>query len=732
MNLITDEGGAFVAGGLEPGRYRIRISHVSYRSPQPRAIDLAAGVTGKIVLRLEPRVYEGSSIVVRAGKKHKSFARTITKSSIEHTPGSFEDPLRVLATQPGMETQSDFDGRISFRGGSPEEAGYSLNGIPVPSVYHLGGMTSIFHPSTVEAINAFAGAHPASLGPGTAGFVDVVTSPDFHPGKRVEKGNPRDGSSGMQGANRSRYRLEASPLTMAGLWRWTDEGKLDGLVSLRRTYHDLVLKALGKDGGYTVPNFFDAQARVDWSSGNGQRFSIELLRSGDRMSMGVGGVSPTGSSNRLSLSGDFSRLALDWKRAGEGAGSWEGGLTLAYQPSEYDMRVEGADRESMDWASRAYILKGVASKRGDYHRFEAGTLLMSRRTSYAVSLARGFWQVWSGPPTEGSLEGDPITIAGKADRNTGYHAVYAEETWYPSAMGLSLTGGLRAEYFAVSGEKHLSPRITLGFDSGSTNFRAAWGLYRSHPLDHPGDPSAISESLRTLRAENFVVGMSRDARRAGLFDVEVYLRSTTGMLSEVAPGVFMNEGEGRAYGIDAEWKRSSRRWAVAAAYSYCRSLQRDAGGTLLRSAVERQDGTYAVSWARSDPAWHPGPHDIRHSLRLQGRVDLGSGFRLLVDWSYRTGRPITPIAEVLRGTDGVAYGVEGSPGGKRLPSYHRLDLRLERSFTTGWGVLRTYAEVANAYDRSNVYQANYDKSYTRVNNYLTLPLLPTIGIAAEF
>ena len=40
--------------------------------------------------------------------------------------------------------------------------------------------------------------------------------------------------------------------------------------------------------------------------------------------------------------------------------------------------------------------------------------------------------------------------------------------------------------------------------------------------------------------------------------------------------------------------------------------------------------------------------------------------------------------------------------GARLPTYHRLDVRLSRAWRVGGGVLTFFADVQNVYDRSNI------------------------------
>jgi len=76
----------------------------------------------------------------------------------------------------------------------------------------------------------------------------------------------------------------------------------------------------------------------------------------------------------------------------------------------------------------------------------------------------------------------------------------------------------------------------------------------------------------------------------------------------------------------------------------------------------------------------------------------------------------------------------------RLPSYHRLDLRVTRSFPVGHGVLQAYVDLFNIYGRTNLRSYIFnawlqDDGRMVVNRYdgdELLPFLPSIGFRYEF
>ena len=73
---------------------------------------------------------------------------------------------------------------------------------------------------------------------------------------------------------------------------------------------------------------------------------------------------------------------------------------------------------------------------------------------------------------------------------------------------------------------------------------------------------------------------------------------------------------------------------------------------------------------------------------------------------------------------------------KRLPNYHRMDLRLSRSWQLRTGELRAFVEVRNAYNRQSV--AGYDVSVDDESGEVDLTpeywpgIVPVIGFVWEF
>ena len=73
--------------------------------------------------------------------------------------------------------------------------------------------------------------------------------------------------------------------------------------------------------------------------------------------------------------------------------------------------------------------------------------------------------------------------------------------------------------------------------------------------------------------------------------------------------------------------------------------------------------------------------------------------------------------------------VYGPINSDRLPSYHRLDLRAERTVSPTFSY---YVEMINAYNRKNVSGYTYSTDYSSRKPQTQLPMMLSVGIKAGF
>jgi hypothetical protein len=97
-----------------------------------------------------------------------------------------------------------------------------------------------------------------------------------------------------------------------------------------------------------------------------------------------------------------------------------------------------------------------------------------------------------------------------------------------------------------------------------------------------------------------------------------------------------------------------------------------------------------------------------------------------------TGSPYTPIVGGVLDLDAGPYApIPGGPYSGRLPAFHQLDVRVDKTWLIGRGKMVAYLELRNAYNRANTEELAYRYDYAETKHARGLPILPVIGLRGE-
>ena len=302
-------------------------------------------------------------------------------------------------------------------------------------------------------------------------------------------------------------------------------------------------------------------------------------------------------------------------------------------------------------------------------------------------------------------------------------ALWLEDAWRRGAV--TVTPGLRADYFAYNDELTLSPRIGVTWAAApQTTWAASAGVYHQAPTyrELRGDPQPGVSAFRDLdgdiaspRSVQAVVGVDHFfvSRRLAL-RAEVYGKRFTDLISYDVENVRVvysaeNDSEGYAVGADVQLRGELvpglESWVN---YGFLKTDERFytpviPGGPLGEPVADR----FA---ARGGGAWIPRPTDRRHNLSLfvQDYVPGDDTWTLHVRTLYGTGIPTTaPARDAERSLDAITAFTDGPRNEIRLPSYFRFDLgatkelNVGRSPTGGPLELLATVEVLNVFDQTN-------------------------------
>jgi hypothetical protein len=111
----------------------------------------------------------GISVEAAASRQRERFeviagptVREIDLDELRSLPGVAEaDPVRAIEVLPGVVSTSDFSAAFHVRGGSQDQNLILLDGVPVFSPFHLGGLFSVFNADMIDRVELQSGGFPA-------------------------------------------------------------------------------------------------------------------------------------------------------------------------------------------------------------------------------------------------------------------------------------------------------------------------------------------------------------------------------------------------------------------------------------------------------------------------------------------------------------------------------------------------------------------------------------------
>jgi hypothetical protein len=177
-----------------------------------------------------------------------------------------------------------------------------------------------------------------------------------------------------------------------------------------------------------------------------------------------------------------------------------------------------------------------------------------------------------------------------------------------------------------------------------------------------------------------------------------------------APPSFVNEGRGRIFGTELSVEaRPDERTFGYVAYTLSRSERSDHGGP-----------------------FRPFDHDQTHVLSVAANRKLGAGWELGARFRLVSGEPTTPIlGSVFDARSGVYLPEFGPVNSEQNPTFHQLDVRVEKAFEIGPLTLAPYLDVQNVYNATNAEGYSYNYDYTKREEASGLGLFPNLGVRGE-
>jgi TonB family protein len=700
LRIESDETGQARAVKLAPGSYELRVSHPQFKTEQ-HSEALLDGQTTELTYRLERALeYEAYGAVARVKAPPREVTRrTIEREELTRVAGTRGDALRTIELLPGVSRPPFGAGLVLIRGAAPGDSTVLVDGIPVPLLYHFGGLTSFINSRALERIDFYPGNFSVRYGRALGGIVDVGIrdpSPDKYHGM-IDTNLPLDTSLLLEG-----------PITENASF----------MVAGRRSYVGEVITAVLPDdafGAFAAPVYYDYQGFLTYRPTDKDRLRLGVYGSSDRLDVLFADDADDPGIQGIEIGQQFHRVQLGWRHRYSSELEHDFQLAFGREDNVFSLPPD----LDFDLTTHDLYLRGEWR----YRLSKAVQLIVGTDSTlgqFSVS-----YEGPSLPDSEMAGEGRdfeslPSEIFRLKD-TTFQIGMYLELALQPIKQ-LRIVPGLRLDYEDLIKRFSLDPRIAAIWSvTERTRLKAGFGVF-SQPPEPPqplrgfGNPNLIF-----TQALHYSAGVEQDITSDLSLNVEGFYKSIynrvvgTDYQQATARGVldpppFDNDGIGRIYGLEVQGRKQAKgRWFGFLSY------------TLMRS--ERKD---------HDEPWRPFNFDQTHIFSAAGNVRLGRGWEVGSTIRIVTGNPQTPVAGASFDQDiGTFRAENGRPNSRRSPTFNRIDLRGEKTWVFDSWRLALYLDVQNIYNAKNPEGITYSYNYKQSELVRGLTILPVLGLRGE-
>lgn len=697
--VTTDDAGHFEIDQVAAGSHELYVSAVDFILVK-QTLTVSAGETTDVTIALTDGTGALTQAVTVVGSVDQPLNRIAPSAQVLQTRDLQQlrglitnDPLRAIQVLPGVASGNDFKSEFTVRGSPIDHMQFSFEGIETPLLVHTvqrvvdTGSIAMINGDVLAEVALAGGAYPQRFGDRLGAEVDFR----MREGSR-QRTQLRASVSGTDAAL-----IGEGPIGRGGRGSW--------LTSIRKSYFGLATSRIDTTVPFTF-GFDDAQSKTvyDVNSANQVQFAFTLGRS--RVSLDGSKIQhddPQDARNRSAFA------VLSWR------------TTLS---------------------SRFVVTQRAALGLNDYHNVNNAGIDLARGAGQDL-IYRGDWTFaesahvsfeGSGQLRFSKLHRHDVAVAPSGEGNE-LREQFSARSFAESAHGQmrlsgarwSVTPGLRVDHWTLTADTPVSPWMQANYQlTPHLTLRGGTSLAHQRPTFDELVGLRGTPDLLTERAYHGEFGVEGLVSSRWTWRITAYAREEQNVIrllrtnfqvvngSLIAPSFtthFQNALNGDAHGVEFTLeRRSNSRLTGWASYAYGQASYRD-------------QVTGETFWA---------DFDQRHTLNAYGLYRFNDHFSASA--RFREGSNY-PAEGYWQEHDGALF-VGTTRNDLRIPTYARLDLRLNRTFTRRDTRLTLFAEVLNVLDRNNVRQGTpginpVTFQATHLFDQL-FPRVPSAGVLVEF
>ena len=724
----SDRLGSFRVTDVLPGPWEVRVTALGYAG-HVESIELGLAGTVELDIRLERSalLLEGIDVEAERSRERVRFeelggvtVREMELDDVRLVPGVAEpDPVRAIEVLPGVVSTSDFSAAFHVRGGSQDQNLILLDGMPIFSPFHLGGLFSVFNADMIDRVELMSGGFAAEHGGRVSSVLEIES----------------DAGRGEFGGDAA-VSLLSSRVAVGG--RLPDDvadalgqANIRYRVSARRSYFDVLLKP-----AFEFPyHLTDLQAVVEGWTPSGDRLTVTAYTGADVFDLTQ--IEDEGFPLRVDWDWGNDAVGVRWSHARRGGGS----LDLRANVSSFDSGLLFPDFDDTNFSSRiqqAQVRADLDTRPSPRWSVQLGSMV--ERMEYRNSFETGGTNLGGGSGA-GWLLGN-----------------YAQARYsLPRRWLVEL--GVRADGFLPEAGGTVfepSPRLAVKrfLRDGDLAVKLAAGRYTQFLHSMRDEELPLGLDIWVIAGKDVPHTVS-DQIQFGLegwhdidwsWSIEGYYRAFDGVVTLNTADNPNDEaddilgGTGSSWGADLMIRKETGDVNGWVAVSYLKAER--TFPDLLSPLTPAPEVTYPPIYDRRVDVdlvlTYPGPWGWRGGLRW----NFGTGIpytRASGSYAYYSPRYVEGGGLDWTGdADDAATGgygvVLGDRNATRYPLYHRLDVSFRRTFPKNWGALTPYVNLVNVYNHRNVlfYFYEYEADPAARSGISMFPVLPTFGLEVSF
>lgn len=707
--LKTDRDGRFEVDDLAPGEYVVRLRG-SALLPSQSVETLTAGRL-RTVTYYAGRRANPFEMVVRAEALRKEVSEQVLDvQELKRIPGTQNDPIKAVQNLPGVARAPFGGGLLVVWGSAPNDTRVYADGVLIPRIFHFGGFRATINAEFVSELSFKPGVYGANFGRGLGGIIDVTT--------RAPKSDRIHGSVTLDLIDGS-ITLEG-PITK----------KLHVALGARVSWISVFLPIFNTSNIQVSPFYWDYQAALRYQPTTRDDLDLFVFGSTDNLSARVENPDPATNVDLDSRS-YFGRALVRWTHR------FSRNTSLFVMPSiggdtvRFDLGDSGIGgiQLKLDVLTLSYNLRSELRHRvTPWLSATAGIDFEGTRSSFDI-LTPG---VVGAPGSSGGGGGGGGTAALGLIPSTRETSVQQIVRFAPYLIA-------RAEFFnkrlIVSPQLRLDTTYLHANDGevSETRFTPEPRLFVSGQIlpkylllkagvgvySQMAQPAELSKAfgnpvLLPQFGTTYLVGIESEPTSTLFLQGQFFYKDLRSMIVSDSTTRYNNGGLGRVIGGDFLLRQKLWRGLFGwVAYTISKS--------------ERKDNP--------DQPWRLFRYDQTHILTLVASyklpwkdIEVGLRFR------YVTGNPTTPTIGALRSASDQNYAaIQDDIFSDRLPDFHQLDLRVDKTWVFNRWKLGLYVDIQNLYNRTNTENLVYGGRQLYQSAAISgIPFFPNFGLRADF